>query len=429
MTLFSSIIAKDSLLRDRAFTLYFLAGAISWAGSTITLVVLPILVFQLTQSAFLTGLLGALEVVPYLVFGLFAGALADRVERKRLMIACDIINTLLLASIPIAAWLNVLTLPHIFAVAFLSAAAFVWFDAANFGALPALVGRERIIEANSLISATSTLLLIVGPAVAGALSAFVGAASTIALDAVSYLASALLLSLIARAFNAAPQASALSESSLVARTLRDIREGLVYLWQQRLVRTLTLLGFGVSFTSGAMTSLLVVYAVRAFGFADTDARIGLFFTAGAIGSLLASLALPRLIKRISPARITLYSLFPNALFGFALAFAPEWGYGIAAYTLRQVFFFLIILNGISLRQQVTPDALQGRVNTTARMIAWGGTPFGAAVGGVLAEATDIRITFFVMSVLMMLLVVIGWFSPLRERDAVTIEPSRTESAT
>jgi len=96
-------LAPDSLFRDRAFTLYFLAGAISAAGTTVTLVVMPLLVYQLTQSAFLTGLLGALEVLPYLVFGLFAGALADRADRRRLMIGSDVVNAILLGSIPVAA--------------------------------------------------------------------------------------------------------------------------------------------------------------------------------------------------------------------------------------------------------------------------------------------------------------------------------------
>ena len=408
---------KPSLFRDRDFTLYFFAGAISGAGTTITLVVLPILVFQLTGSAFLTGLLGALEVIPYIVFGLFAGALADRLNRRRMMIVCDLINTLLLASIPIAAWFGVLTIPHIFVVALLSATAFVWFDAGNFGALPTLVGRERIVEANSFITAIGTMALIVGPAVGGALAAWIGAGSAIAFDAVSYLISAVLLALIRRSFDAPRQTNEPEAVSLVSRTLGDIREGLIYLWNQRLVRTLTLIGFGVSFTSGAITSLLVVYAVRALNLPDTDARIGLLFTAGAVGSLVASLTLPRLIKHYSPARITMVSLFPNALFGFALAFAPNWIFGMVAYTAKQACYMLIVINGISLRQQVIPDHLQSRVNATARMISWGGTPFGAAVGGLLAEATDIRITFFVMSLLMVLLAVLGWFSPLRQESS------------
>ncbi len=140
-----------SLLRDRAFLRYFVGETVSLGGTEITLVVLPILVFQLTGSPLQTATLTAIQVLPYLVFGLFAGAVADRVDRRRLMVACDMLNVLLLASIPAASALGILTVPQIYVVAALSATAFVWFDAANFGALPYLVGRDRIVTANSVM--------------------------------------------------------------------------------------------------------------------------------------------------------------------------------------------------------------------------------------------------------------------------------------
>jgi MFS family permease len=116
------------LWRDRSFVLFWLARAVSIAGTAITTVVLPILVFRLTGSALLTSSLAALEVIPYLLFGLFAGAITDRVDRRRLMVVSDLLNLVLLASIPVAARLNVLTIAQIYAVGLLSATAFVWFD-------------------------------------------------------------------------------------------------------------------------------------------------------------------------------------------------------------------------------------------------------------------------------------------------------------
>lgn len=140
-----------SLWRDRAGVLFWAARVISISGSTITAVVLPILVFQLTGSALQTALLATLEVLPYFVFRLLAGALADRVDRRRLMVGCNLAQALLVGSIPAAAALGVLTLTQVYVVVVLAMTAFVWFDAANFGALPALVGRGRVVEANSAI--------------------------------------------------------------------------------------------------------------------------------------------------------------------------------------------------------------------------------------------------------------------------------------
>lgn len=210
----------DSLWRDRAFVLFWWGRIISITGSVLTSVVLPILVFQLTGSALRTAMLATFQVLPYLAFGLFAGVLADRTDRRRLMVVCDVINALLLGTIPLAAAFDLLTVGHIYVVALLSATAFVWFDAANFGALPALVGRERILPANSAIWSSSTLVEIIMPAVAGLLATTLGAANTISLDALSYLLSAVALALIPRALNS--QRTAPAVEGLLQRTRRDI---------------------------------------------------------------------------------------------------------------------------------------------------------------------------------------------------------------
>ncbi|CAN5848794.1 hypothetical protein BH10CHL1_BH10CHL1_09280 [soil metagenome] len=306
------MILKQNLWHNRPFVLFWLGRTVSLAGSAITGVVLPILIYQLTGSALQTSLLTTFNVLPYLIFGLFAGVVADRVNRKRLMVLCDLLNVLLLSSIPIAGLFHLLSIGQIYAVALLSATAFVWFDAANFGALPALVGREQVLQANSLLWSAGTVVEIVGPSVGGLLAATLGPATAISLDSFSYLLSAIVLLLIARSFNSA-RVSTNEAGTLMQRTFGEISEGLKFLWNQRLVRTLTLLGFGTSFTNGAVVSLLVVYAVRGLHVPQNDFRIGFLYTAGATGALLASLLLPWLVKRVSVAKITLVGLFANLI--------------------------------------------------------------------------------------------------------------------
>ncbi|MDQ2806622.1 MAG: MFS transporter [Chloroflexota bacterium] len=412
-----------TLWRDRSFLLYWLGRSISLFGTQITVVVLPILVFQRTRSALLTSLLGVLEVLPYLVFGLLAGALADRLDRKRLMIGSDLINAALLASIPLANALGVLSLPHIYAVALLSACAFVWFDVANFGALPALVGRARLVAANSLIGSSTITVETVGAALAGVLAATVGAAFALTGDAVSYLLSAVALLLVRRSFNNVrshdlPAAGAGGLRPALRRILADIRAGLHFLWQHRLVRALTLLGFGVSFTSGAISSLIVVYAVRALGLAATDARIGLIFTAGSVGAILASALLPRLHRLLPPGWISLGGMAAMLLFSVVLALVPGFSAALVIYALWIAFTTLVQINGTVLRQRVIPEQLLSRTNAAARMIAWGGAPVGALLGGGLAELIPIRETYLVMTIGVAISALLGWFSPLRDRNAL-----------
>lgn len=409
--------SADRLWRDRSFALCWTGRAVSLLGTAITSVVLPILVYRLTASAFLTSLLATFEVLPYFLFGLFAGEVADRVERRRLMVGCDLLNALLLGSIPLAGLFHVLTIPHIFAVALLSAAAYVWFDAANFGALPTLVGRERIVAANSAIWSMSTVVGIVGPAIGGGLAATIGPAPALSFDATSYLLSAVSLVLIPRALSSIRHVDQAVQTP-VRRTLVGIREGISFLWHHRLVRVLTLLGFGISFTGGAVDGLLVVYAVQALHLSSSDARIGLLFTAGSAGAFIASLLLPQLTRRTPVGWITLAAMSLNLLLLLLLAWIASLGVALVLYACWGLCYTLTTMNGISLRQLVIPDQLQSRVNAYARMIAWGGTPFGAAIGGLLAQETTIRIAYVIMAGGVGLSVLLGWFSPLRERTTV-----------
>ncbi|HLW02568.1 MAG TPA: MFS transporter [Ktedonobacterales bacterium] len=402
-----------SLWRDRAFLLFWSGRAVTLLGTAITKVVLPILVYRLTGSALLTSLLTTLEVLPYFAFGLFAGALADRVNRRRLMVGSDLLNTLLLASIPLAARLNALTVAQLFGVALLSASAFVWFDAADFGALPTLVGRERIVAANSAVWTTSTLIDIVGPGVGGALAAFIGPAQTLSADALSYLVSAASLMLLPRALNSIRQGA--GEGQPARQLLGGIREGIGFIWQHRVVRALTLLGFGNSFTGGAVFGLLVVYTVQGLGIPVTDGRIGLLFTAGGIGALLASLLLPPITKRLPVGWVTLLAMGVNLLCLLGLVTAPFFALAFVLFTCWEMSYVFVTTNGITLRQLVTPEHLLSRVNTYARMVAWGGSPFGAIVGGLLAQWMPIRVTYLLVAVGVLLSFAIGWFSPLRER--------------
>jgi Transmembrane secretion effector len=287
-------------------------------------------------------------------------------------------------------------------------------QAASFGALPALIGRERLPAANSARWSASTTLTVAGPAVAGVLVATVGPAPALWLDSASYLVSAGLLVSIRRSFQRRndPVGEAPPDR---ARIRQDIADGLRFLWHHPLVRPLTLTGFGNSLTGGAVIGLLVVYGVQALGLSPTDGRLALLYTAGAAGSLAASLLLLWLGRRIGPTRVTLAALAVSLAALTALALVSSLPAALALLLVWQGTYMLVIVNGITLRQQVIPDHLQGRVNVTARMIAWGGTPFGAARGGVIAQLAGIRVAYLVMAAGVAASTALGWSSPALRR--------------
>src|SRR3954454_16203199 len=173
---------RTRLRDDSQFRLFLGSRLISLAGTSVTLVAFPVVVYGISHSPLLTALVAAFEALPYLLLGLPAGALADRFDRRRVMVVSDLANAAVLASIPLAWWLDVLTVPHLMVAAFLVPALFVFFDAADFGAVPALVGRDRIAAANSALWSTSTVVETSVPLVAGAALAVVSGADLIAID-------------------------------------------------------------------------------------------------------------------------------------------------------------------------------------------------------------------------------------------------------
>ncbi|WP_211768657.1 MFS transporter [Kutzneria sp. CA-103260] len=381
--------------------LLWLARLISTAGTAVTAVALPVLMYSLTGSAVDTAALTALTAGPYALFGLLAGAVVDRMQRRVVMVCADLVSAALLASIPVASWCHWLTPAQLLIVAGACASVAVWFDAANFGALPSLVSRNDLVRANSAVWSAAMAVQIAAPAVAGVLIATVGAAGSVATDSLSFVSSALLVRAIIRPLNAARD----TRQPLLA----DIREGLRFLWHQRTVRLFTALGLGQAISAGAVSSLLVVYAYQAFSITGDDDRLGLLFSAGGVGALAATVLLPPLARSIPPRAVTLLGLATGLGVLCALALAPVLWLALVALGLWGMASILVITNGITVRQLATPERLQGRVNVTGRMLSYGlGEPTGALAAGLLAEATTVRIALLICSIPMGGAVLLAW---------------------
>lgn len=180
-------------------------------------------------------------------------------------------------------------------------------------------------------------------------------------------------------------------------------------------------------TSGAVLGLVVVYGVRQLGLPADDARLGWLFTALAIGGLLAGLTLPMLARRVNPPRISLVGLAAMVALLIGLVLTTGLPLGLTLLAAWGVASTLVITNGIALRQQLTPDRLQGRVNVTARMIAYGGAPVGAAVGGVLADRLGIQAALLIMTTVMAATTAYAWSTPLRRIDSAAVSRLRAEA--
>ena len=392
-------------LFDADFSRWYAARSISVAGTAASAVALPLLVYRTSASPTLTAAVVGLEALPYLLFGLFAGVAADRLNRRRMMVAADLCCALMLATVPVAKLLGVLTPWHVLALAFGVGCGFCWFDAAAWGAFFRIVGKAGLTRANSIVWSTEVVLEIAAPAAAGLLAALADPSAVLAVDAATYLVSAALLTGLRTDLNTV---------AVAGRRMRsEIAEGLRYVWDMPVLRTLTMAGFGLNMTVGGVLGLLVVHADQVLGIDPADRRIGLLYAVGAVGSLLAALALPRAGRLLGQGTVSIagFALFVLAV--AVLAGTETVAVALMAWLVWSIARLTVNANGITVRQLLTPDELQGRVNTTGRMVAWGGTPFGALLGGLAADAYGIRTAYLLLAVPAAIGLLLALASPVR----------------
>jgi len=325
------------------------------------------------------GWLAAAAALPYFLFGLPAGVWVDRLPRRSVIIAGDLLRAVVLLAVPLAAVLDLLSFPLLVTVAVLAGTGAVFVDVASQSSIPSLAARDRLIQANSRFELGRAAATTGGPGLAGAVAGFAG-------PALAVLASAL------SAFAAAAFAWRIGyrEVAVSAAARRDfvseIREGLGFLLGEPRLRALALCALTWNVSWFAMGAVLVLHAARSLGL--SAAEIGLVFAVDGIGMVLGAIAAPAIERRIGLGRAivlgpTLCALgVPLILLGTPATAIPLLAAG------RFLFGFGPMVFGVtqtSLRQSVTPIQLLGRVNASLRWLTWGFRPLGALLGGLAAE--------------------------------------------
>ncbi len=405
------------LSRNPDFLKLWAGQSISVLGSAITNLALPTAaILTLHANPFEVGLLAALQRVPFLFLSLHAGAWLDRVNRRPVMIACDLGRGAVLASIPVGAAFHLLGLEQLYAAAFLIGVFTVFFDVAYLAFLPALVTREELLGGNQRLQMTFSVANLVGPGLAGILIQLVGAARAIAANSLSFLFSAVLIALI----RAEPQI----ETKASRSKLRDeIAEGLRWVFHNPLLRSqligITLGGFG-------LLMALPVILIYAYGSLHLTPGVagGVFVLEGA-ASLAGLLLAPRVVRRLTLGTTMWVSQVGLGLGVMLIPLASlGWPVILFALALMLTGFSDSIqdLNQVTLRQSLTPDRLQGRMNATFRLFFWGTWPVANIAGGALATWIGAAPAIVVGGGLSLLAATVIALSPLgRLRERATSE--------
>lgn len=397
-----------SLLRNQAFRNVFAAAAVSTWGTQISFVAVPLVaVLALNATPNQVGLIGVLKTVAFLLVGLPAGAWLDRMRKRRVMVTADLARALLLASVPLAWWLGVLTLWQLYAVVLFAGLATVFFDVAALSYLPSVVGRGRLVDANSKLHSWDAAASVAGPSAAGFLVQLTAAPVAVAIDAASFLWSALFLGRIRKE-------EPVPERVAERRLLKDIREGVRFVFGHPLLRPIAVVGASTNlFIQIAIITMPLLFA-RVLHL--SAGALGLFFTFGGVGIFLGSLTAKRLAERLGQGRALWIVGLAATPFGFLVPLVDRGPWQWIAMFSWLVLTYRIGMNNVilvSVRQKVTPDRLLSRMNATMRFLMTGVLTIGAAVAGFVGQYAGIRTALWVAAIGLALVWIPVVFSPLR----------------
>jgi len=391
-----SLWPQGGLWRHGDFLRLWTGETISQFGSQISQLAIPLTaILVLDATAFEVAALTTVEFLPFIIFTLPAGVWVDRLRRRPILIASDVVRALLLGSIPIAYVLDALTLGQLFVVGFLFGICTVFFDVAYQSYLPSLVERSQIIEGNSKLEITRSAAQIGGPGLGGVLIEVFTAPYAVLLDAVSFAASALAIFRI-RAVEERPPTVERSDGKKPSMWT-ELKEGLRFVVSNPNLRAQAGCTSTSNFFSSVSFSIILVYAVRELDL--SPGLIGFVFSLGALGGLLAALTATRLSARfgIGPTTIVMAAFFGPTMILYAIA--PSGNAAVPLLVTAQLIFgFTVVVYNIvqvSYRQAICPPRLQGRMNSVMRFIVWGTIPLGTLAGGALASWIGLRETIVV----------------------------------
>jgi MFS family permease len=394
------------------------AQTVSEFGSQFTLLALPLTaILVLHASAFEVAVLSTVEFLPFLLFGAVAGVWVDRISYRLTMIGADLGRALVLASIPVAYALGVLTLPQLYAAGFLVGTLTLIFSVAYSAYLPALLDRGQLVEGNSKLEISRSVAQTAGPAGAGIVVAALSAPVAIVVDAVSFVVSGVgIISIRHRERRDAHGRE---------RSIRqELREGLSYLWREPILRSNVYSAGLANFAYGMVWAVFLVFAIRIL---ELHAGvIGLIIAVGEAGGILGAVLASRVGAKLGVGPAMIAATATYGIGNVLIATAPRtaaiplltlgWGLGSFAAMITAVL-------GPTIRQVIVPQRLQGRVVGAIRSVIRGVVPLGAITAGALAATIGVRQTLFIAAAVACIAFV-PLISPLRHfRELPAPQPS------
>jgi predicted MFS family arabinose efflux permease len=410
---------RGALWRHGDFLRLWGAQTVSDFGARITREGLPMMaVMTLAAAPTQLGLLAALSNGSALLVGLAAGDFVDHTARRPILIAMDLARAAILVILPLAAWMGLLSMLQVYAAAVLVAAASVLFDIADHAYLPGLVGKGLVTDANAKLSVTESVAEMGGPALAGVLFQWLTAPIAVAVNAATYLVSALLLARIR-----APEPP--REAGHKRRGWIDgVVTGARTSWGEARVRMLLIMAGTGGLFGGVFSALYIAFVLRGLGL--SSALLGLGIATGGLGALTGSLLAQVMARRLGVGPSICLAGILAALGTMIVLLAPANTLGgtaclMISQFLGDAFGVVPLILATSLRQTLLPHSVLGRVGATFRAVGGGAAVVGALAGGVLGQALGLREALLIAIAGLMAGPVLGLLSPLRAVKEMPVE--------
>jgi MFS family permease len=398
----------------------WLASAASNVADGVFWIAFPLLAIQLTDSPVLVAGVTIAGRLPWLFFVLVAGALADRLDRRRTMLLVAIFRSVVSAVVAVGVFSDVVTLPILYLVALLLGIAETLFDTAAQSLMPNVVASEKLSVANGRLYAVElTMNQFVGPPLGGLLAG-VAIALAFAGSALAYVVGVLALLAVTGSFK--PERTG-PRGSLLA----DIRIGLDFLFHHRLLRTFALMVGVMNLASSAAFAVFVLYAVDPGPMHLSEFGFGVLMTALAIGSVVGSLLAARVESAIGRARLLLLCVITTAVTTMVIGVTTNALVVGAAFALSGLTIVMWNVVTVSLRQRITPNGLLGRLNASYRLLAWGSQPIGALLGGILGELYGLPAVFIIAGAFGLILLPL-FLTLVTDREIDAAERASAEAA-
>ncbi|HWI64060.1 MAG TPA: MFS transporter [Symbiobacteriaceae bacterium] len=387
----------------RPFTVFLAGLTASKLGDSLYTFALPWIAYELTHSAVVMGTLYATEIVPILLFGALAGVYVDRWDRRTLMMAADVLRAVLVALVPILHLTGLLAVWHLYVVAFLLSLVSLMFDVSTTAVIPEIAGGD-LTRANAAHQMAMQVASMAGPALAGLVLAAVGGFNTLWLDALSFGGTFIAL-LGMPAFRRPPSGAS------AAGVLRGMVDGLKWLWQSPVIRVLSLQAMTGNFGFGMVSAVLMFYLRQTLGLSAQLS--GLDYAMLGVGGVAGSIAVVPLVKRYRRGE-----LYPAILlFGMAglllmAAVRTWWSPGLGFGMVSACNVAWVVLS-TSVRQEMIPADLMGRVLSFSRVLSTAAMPVGATLGGLMTNTFDPAVVFLVAAGTKGLEVLIARYSAMR----------------